>query len=67
MDQFKYMLWLSVFSIAIILTQLSLYPLIIIVISASLSGVLTHLLLPKIRELMLKKNIYGLDINKKGS
>lgn len=38
-----------------------------IVIAAFACGLLTHLIIPRLSQYMLKAEVYGLDINKKGS
>jgi len=67
MNLYQYALILVSASIALLSLQMSIIDLAIAVAAGSISWLITGGLMGKVRELMLKRGIHGLDLNKKGS
>lgn len=67
MSQLRLTLALTTIAAISFLPQLPLAPLVLLVLSAIATAAITQALIPRVREYMLRKGVYGLDINKRGS
>lgn len=67
MDLYKYALILISLSIAAVSVWMRVADCVTAVAAGAVSWFMTRELMGKIRELMLRRKIYGLDLNKKGS
>ena len=67
MYQYKICFILVAIAVLMISLVLNQYYLIIILSSSSITWLLTYMLIPKISFLMIRADIFGYDINKKGS
>ena len=67
MDLYRYALILISLSIAAVSVQMRVADCATAVAAGAVSWFMTRGLMGKVRELMLKRKIYGLDLNKKGS
>ena len=67
MDLYHYMIILMILSVSAILPQLLPFSALVALVGGIASWLATRRLLPRVRELMLRKGIFGLDLNKKGS
>ena len=67
MRQFTLTLLLSATAAATLLPQLPITTLALLAATAAATAATTHALIPRVREYMLRKNIFGLDINKLGT
>lgn len=67
MRQFSFTLIITITASVAALTQLPIFPFVTTAVSGIASWLMTKALMPKIKQFMLAKQIYGLDINKKGS
>ena len=67
MQLYHHIIVLLTLSVSAILPQLLPFSALIALVGGIASWLATRRLLPRVRELMLSKGIFGLDLNKKGS
>ena len=67
MSQFSFSLIVTLAAAVAGLSQLPLFPFVTTAVSGVASWLMTRTLMPKVKQFMLAKQIFGLDINKKGS
>ena len=67
MNLYSYAFILTLVSIVTALTKIDIEYAVVALLSGAVSAIITKSLMPKMKELMMKKNICGLDLNKKGS
>jgi hypothetical protein len=67
MNQYSLTLAYSALAVVLLLTQITLKKAILLAATGLTGWFLTKIIIPKIVHFMVKADIYGFDINKKGS
>ena len=67
MNLYSYAFILTIVSIVTALTKIDIEYAVVALLSGAISSIITKSLMPKMKELMMNKNICGKDLNKKGS